>query len=72
MSWLIDFFKGLADVIGAVVDFFLWFLKSIEETLLLAFDALGTCAFYLSQMPVVWLAAFTTIITIAVIFKIKG
>ena len=72
MSWIIDFFTGLIDVINAVVDFFLWFLKSIEETLLLAFDAIGTCGFYLSQMPVVWLSAFTCIITIAVIFKIKG
>lgn len=72
MSWLIDFFSGLVDIISAVWDFFLWFLKSLEETLLLAVEAIGTCGFYLTQMPVVWLSAFTVIITIAVIFKIKG
>lgn len=72
MSFIIDFFKELASVIGFFVDFLVWFVESLLETVTLGINALGTVAYYVSQFPAYWLAPFVAIVTIGIIFKVKG
>lgn len=72
MFWLINFFKEIAEVIYQVIEFLVWLIESIIETIALAADALTTVGHYASELPVIWAAPFIAIITIAVIFKVKG
>lgn len=72
MLWLINFFKELASAIVKVFEFLFWLIESIIETLALCGRALATVGEYAMEMPVVWAAPFIAIVTIAVIFKVKG
>lgn len=72
MEWIISFFKAVGDTIGTVIDFFAWFINSLIESIYLGAQAIATCAAYLAQFPVTWIATFTLIITVTILFKIKG
>lgn len=65
LSWLVDAVVG-------VFEFIQWFITSIVECIIMGVRALGACVVYIEQFPVVLIAPFTAIITIAIIFKIKG
>lgn len=72
MMWLIEFFKDLASGIAKVFEFVFWLIESLIETLALCGKALVTVGHYAAEMPLVWAAPFIAIVTIAVIFKVKG
>lgn len=72
MMWLINFFKDLADVIYRLIEFLIWFIQSIFEAVGMCAKAVGTATYYAAQLPAVWVSAFIAIITIAIIFKVKG
>lgn len=65
ISWIVD-------CISNIFEFVQWFITSIIETIGFGVRALGMCASYLMQFPVYWVAPMTAIVTIAIIFKIKG
>ena len=72
MMWLIDFFKEIAEVIYQVLEFVWWLIQSVIEALALCGKALATVGHYATELPAIWIAPFVAIITIAVIFKVKG
>lgn len=72
MLWLINFFKELASGIVKVFEFLFWLIESIIETLGLCARALVTVGEYAAEMPIIWAAPFIAIVTIAIIFKVKG
>lgn len=72
MSFIIDFLKEVASVITFVFDFVFWLVESIIETIVLGVTALANVTFYVTQFPTLWIAPFVAIVTIGIIFKIKG
>lgn len=72
LSAIFQLVQGIVGFFEKVFDIILFLVTEIVETVGLALQAVGYCAAIIVQLPVVWAAAFTAIITIAIIFKIKG
>lgn len=65
LSWIVEAITG-------IFEFIQWFITSVVECIIMGVRSLAACAVYIEQFPVILIYPFTAIITIAIIFKIKG
>ncbi len=72
MQAIIDFFKGIAEGVGAALDFLLNTIKDLAYMVQLLGQFILDIPAYLSWLPAGVVAIFITIFSIVVIYKIIG
>lgn len=72
MRTIIKFFKGLAKVIGGLVDFAIGFIGDILYLVQLTAEAVASIPSYFSWVPPPVLALLLTIFSVVVLYKILG
>lgn len=72
MQVIIDFFKGIGDVISSCIDFLIGFISDIVYMIDLTAKFVAEIPNYLSWLPSGVLAVVISIFAIVVIYKVLG
>ena len=69
---IFNFVEAIYNGIVSVVEFIGFLISEITEAVFLSLQSLVYAGTVIVQMPAVWVSAFTAIISIHLIFKLKG
>lgn len=71
-DFLYDFINSIIDGLIAVFDFIAFLVRSIIETVAIGIESIGVVTYYTGFLPSILATTIIAIITLSLIFKIKG